>query len=74
MHNKIKNLPTIRETLKKNKVKIKKGLGQNFLFDLKFLGISSSKFFQFNNLPKNPLIVFIPSSAVKTGNFGILIF
>ena len=34
MHNKLRNLPTIQETLKKNKVKIKKTLGQNFLFDL----------------------------------------
>ncbi len=34
MHNKSRNLPTIQETLKKNKVKIKKTLGQNFLFDL----------------------------------------
>ena len=34
MHSKIKNLPTIQETLKKNKVKINKALGQNFLFDL----------------------------------------
>ena len=34
MHDKFKNLPTIQETLKKNKVKIKKTLGQNFLFDL----------------------------------------
>ncbi len=34
MHNKFRNLPTIQETLKKNKVKIKKTLGQNFLFDL----------------------------------------
>ena len=34
MYNEIKNLPTIQETLKKNKVKINKALGQNFLFDL----------------------------------------
>ncbi len=34
MHDKIENLPTIQETLKKNKVKINKALGQNFLFDL----------------------------------------
>ena len=34
MHNEIKNLPTIQETLKKNKVKINKALGQNFIFDL----------------------------------------
>ena len=34
MHNKFRNLPSIQETLKKNKVKIKKTLGQNFLFDL----------------------------------------
>ena len=27
-------LPTIKETLKKNNVKINKSLGQNFLFDL----------------------------------------
>ena len=34
MYNEIRNLPSIRETLKKNKVKINKALGQNFLFDL----------------------------------------
>lgn len=34
MHNEISKLPTIQETLKKNKVKINKSLGQNFLFDL----------------------------------------
>ena len=34
MQSKIKNLPTIQETLKKNKVTIKKALGQNFIFDL----------------------------------------
>ena len=34
MYSEIKNLPTIQETLKKNKVKINKALGQNFLFDL----------------------------------------
>ena len=34
MQSKIKNLPTIQETLKKNKVKINKTLGQNFIFDL----------------------------------------
>ena len=34
MQNKLKNLPTIQETLKKNKVKINKTLGQNFIFDL----------------------------------------
>ena len=27
-------LPTIKETLKKNNVRINKSLGQNFLFDL----------------------------------------
>jgi len=41
---------------------------------LKFLGIKSSNFFQSIYLPKNSLIVLIPSSAVKTGNFGIFIF
>ncbi len=34
MHDEIEKLPTIQETLKKNKVKINKALGQNFLFDL----------------------------------------
>ena len=34
MYSEIKNLPTIQETLKKNKVKINKALCQNFLFDL----------------------------------------
>ena len=34
MDNKISNLPSIQETLKTNKVKINKSLGQNFLFDL----------------------------------------
>ena len=34
MRNYINKLPTIQETLKKNKVKINKSLGQNFLFDL----------------------------------------
>ena len=34
MHDEIENLPTIQQTLKKNKVKINKALGQNFLFDL----------------------------------------
>ena len=34
MHDEIENLPTIQETLKNNKVKINKALGQNFLFDL----------------------------------------
>ena len=34
MHNKINNLPSIQEILKKNNVKINKALGQNFLFDL----------------------------------------
>ena len=34
MHNEIKNLSSIQETLKKNKVKINKSLGQNFIFDL----------------------------------------
>ena len=34
MHDEIENLPSIQETLKKNKVKINKALGQNFLFDL----------------------------------------
>ena len=34
MHDEIHNLPSIRETLKNNKVKINRGLGQNFLFDL----------------------------------------
>ena len=34
MHDEINKLPTIQDTLKKNKVKINKYLGQNFLFDL----------------------------------------
>ena len=34
MHKKIKNLPSIKETLNNNNVKINKALGQNFLFDL----------------------------------------
>ena len=34
MNNKIKNLPNIAETLKKNKIKVNKSLSQNFLFDL----------------------------------------
>ena len=34
MDNKNIELPTIKETLKKNNVKINKSLGQNFLFDL----------------------------------------
>ena len=34
MHDDINKLPTIQETLKKNKVIINKSLGQNFLFDL----------------------------------------
>ena len=34
MHEDINKLPTIQETLKKNKVKLNKSLGQNFLFDL----------------------------------------
>ena len=34
MDNKNTELPTIKETLKKNNVKINKSLGQNFLFDL----------------------------------------
>lgn len=34
MQNQFKNLPTIQETLKKNNVKINRGLGQNFIFDL----------------------------------------
>ncbi len=34
MNENINKLPTIQETLKKNKVKINKSLGQNFLFDL----------------------------------------
>ena len=32
-------LPTIKETLKKNKVKNNKSLGQNFLFDLNLLSL-----------------------------------
>ena len=40
---------------------------------LKFFGIKSSNFFQSTNFPKKSFIVFIPSSVVKTGNFGILI-
>ena len=44
-----------------------------FFFVIKFLGISSSIFFQSVNLPKKLFIWFIPSSVVKTGNFGILI-
>ena len=34
MQNQFKNLPTIQEILKKNNVKINRGLGQNFIFDL----------------------------------------
>ncbi len=34
MNDKIKNLPNISETLKKNNIKISKSLSQNFLFDL----------------------------------------
>ena len=34
MNDKIKNLPNIAETLKKNNIKINKSLSQNFLFDL----------------------------------------
>ena len=34
MDSKNVKLPTIKETLKKNNVKINKSLGQNFLFDL----------------------------------------
>ncbi len=34
MHQKIKKLPSIKETLKNNNVIINKALGQNFLFDL----------------------------------------
>ena len=34
MNHKYSELPTIRETLKKNNVNIKRSLGQNFLFDL----------------------------------------
>ena len=34
MHDEIHHLPSIKETLKNNKVKINRGLGQNFLFDL----------------------------------------
>ena len=34
MHDEIHYLPSIKETLKNNKVKINRGLGQNFLFDL----------------------------------------
>ncbi len=34
MHYKIDNLPSIQETLKRNNIKINRGLGQNFLFDL----------------------------------------
>ena len=34
MNDKIKNLPNISETLKKNNIIINKSLGQNFLFDL----------------------------------------
>ena len=34
MHDEIHHLPSIKETLKNNKVKINRGLGQNFIFDL----------------------------------------
>ena len=34
MNDKIKNLPNIAETLKKNNIKVNKSLSQNFLFDL----------------------------------------
>ena len=46
-----------------------------FLFSkpfLKFFGIKSLIFFQSINLPKNSLILLMPSSVVKTGNLGIL--
>ena len=41
---------------------------------LKLLGIKSSSFFQSVSLLKKFLIVFIPSSVVKTGSLGIFIF
>ena len=41
---------------------------------LKLPGINSSNFFHSNSLPKNSLIVLIPSSVVNTGSFGIFIF
>ena len=45
------------------------------LLDLdKFSGSKSLIFFQSPNLPKNSLILFIPSSVVKTGSRGIFIF
>ena len=34
MNDKQINIPTIKEILKKNNIKIKKSLGQNFLFDI----------------------------------------
>ena len=44
-------------------------------FDLeKFSGSKSLIFFQSLSLPKNSLILFIPSSVVKTGSLGIFIF
>ena len=36
--------------------------------DKKLVGIRSFKFFQSKSLPKNSLILLIPSSVVKTGN------
>ena len=40
---------------------------------LNSLGISSRKFFHSDNLPKNVLILFMPSSVVSKGSLGILI-
>ena len=42
-----------------------------FLDSEKFFGNNSSMFFQSFNFPKNSLILLIPSSVVKTGNFKL---
>ena len=49
-------------------------LRKKFLDLEKFIGSNSLIFFQSFNLPKNSLILLIPSSVVKTGSFGIFIF
>ena len=44
-----------------------------FLDDKKLVGIKSFISFQSDSLPKKVLILLIPASVVKTGNFGIFI-
>ena len=39
----------------------------------KLFGSKSFRFFHYTSLQKNSLILFIPSSVVKTGSFGIFI-